>query len=436
MADIAYALLTLGSSGLWGFVSGWILYFYVPPNGTPLVPIALYSLVMLLSRGIDVIIGLPIGFLSDQTRTPWGRRLPYIFAASLFMLGAFALLWMPPHHSESLGNLAYLAVVMVIFNVAYGFREIPYEALLPELAPEENRRVNISGWKAGFQLVGAIFAGFVGPMIESWGYQTGALIFAGIMLPFFFLPLFFIRENRTPPKDGLERLSFLTHLKLTLANRTFLIFISSWALSWMASTFILETIPYIATEICLSTEADTVYFYLPAIIVSLICFPIVTQLANRYGKRIIFLGSLLSSALVMPSLFFINASIPIPLLVQGVVWICLEAIALSGAQVLPTAILAEITDADAQATGQRREGSYYGALGVMDQVSSGLASSLLPLFLLLGRSHTDPNGPLGVRVLGFAGGLAMLAAFLIFRKYEIHLDLSDPAKGIQEADAN
>ncbi len=103
MTDIAYALLTLGSSSLWGFVSGWILYFYIPPTGTPLVPIALYSVVMFLSRGINVAISLPIGFLSDQTRTPWGRRLPYIFAASFFMIGAFALLWIPPHSTEFVG---------------------------------------------------------------------------------------------------------------------------------------------------------------------------------------------------------------------------------------------------------------------------------------------------------------------------------------------
>jgi GPH family glycoside/pentoside/hexuronide:cation symporter len=421
MTDIAYALLTLGSSSLWGFVSGWILYFYIPPSGTPLVPIALYSVVMFLSRGINVAISLPIGFLSDQTRTPWGRRLPYIFAASFFMIGAFALLWIPPHSTESLGNLAYLAAVMVVFNIAYGFREIPYEALLPELAPEEQRRVNISGWKAGFQLVGAIFAGFIGPLIERWGYQNAALIFAGVMIPFFFVPLFFIRENRAAPKEAPTRLGFWNHLKLTLANRTFLIFISSWALSWAATTFILETIPYIATEICRGTEADTVYFYIPPIIVSLICFPIITQLANHYGKRIVFLGSLLLGALVLPCLLFISDSIPVPLLMQGVIWICLEAIALSGAQVLPTAILAEITDADAQVTGQRREGSYYGALGVMDQVSSGLASALLPLFLLLGRSNSDPQGPLGVRLLGLASGLAMFAAFLVFRKYNISI---------------
>jgi Na+/melibiose symporter-like transporter len=417
MADIAYALLTLGSSSLWGFVSGWILYFYLPPNGPALVPIALYSVVMFLSRGINIAITLPIGFLSDQTYTRWGRRTPYIFTASLFMLGSFALLWMPPHQGESPANLFYLAVVMIVFNTAYSVRQIPYEALLPEFAPEEERRVGIAGWKAGFQLIGAIFAGFAGPLIEAWGFQNAALIFIGIASPFFFLPFFFVRENRTPPKADRAPLDFWTHLKLTLANRAFLIFISSWALFWISSTFILETIPYIATEICRGTEADTVYFYIPPIVVSLICFPVVTRLANRYGKRMIFLGSLLIGALVLPGLSFISDSLPIPLLWQGILWICLEAAALSGAQVLPSAIAADITDADAQATGQRREGSYYAALGLLDQASSGLATSLIPLFLLLGRSNNDAHGPLGVRLLGLAGGFALFFAFLIFQKY-------------------
>jgi len=420
MTDIAYALLTLGSSGLWGFVSGWILYFYLPPTGSPLVPLALYSVVILLSRGINIALTLPIGFISDRTHTRWGRRIPYIFVASLFMLGTFILLWLPPQHTESLVNLFYLVAVMVIFNIAYSFRQIPYEALLPEFAPEEKRRVNIAGWKAGFQLVGVVLAGFAGPLIEAWGFGNAALIFVGIAFPFFFLPLFFVRErseHQTLPKADVAPLSFWTHLKLTLANRAFLVFITSWALFWMSSTFVLETIPYIATQICRGTEADTVYFYIPPIIVSLACFPIITRLANRFGKRLVFLASLLSGAVVLPSLFLIGDSIPLPLLWQGVIWICLEALALSGAQVLPSAIAAEITDADAKVTGRRREGSYYAALGFLDQASSGLASALLPLFFFLGRSQADVHGPLGIRLLGLVGGFALLLAFFIFRKY-------------------
>jgi len=414
--EIAYAVLTLGSSGLWGFVSSWILYFYIPPTGTPLVPIALYGLIMLLSKLINIFVNMPIGFLSDQTRTPWGRRLPYIFWATLFMAGLFILLWTPPH-GNPMFTLIYLAVVMCLFNIAYGFREIPYEALLPELAPEEEQRISISGWRAGFQLAGAICAGFAGPLIEALGYSHSALIFALCMLPFFFIPLFFIREKKQGSAKVEERLSFMSHLRLTISNRSFRVFVLTWSLAWMASTFVLETIPFITTEICRGSEADTVYLYFSAIVVSLICFPGVTWLANRYGKHLVFRGSLLAGALVMPCLFVISPSVPAPLLVQGVIWICFEAMALSGFQVLPMAILAEISDKDAKLTGHNREGSYYGALGVMEQVSSGGASALLPLFLLLGRSHDDPNGPLGIRVLGFAGGLAMLIAFILYRSY-------------------
>ncbi len=414
--EIAYAVLTLGSSGLWGFVSSWILYFYIPPTGTPLVPIGLYSLVMLLSKLINIFVNLPVGYLSDQTRTPWGRRLPYIFSASLFMVGLFVLLWVPPR-GDPVFTLFYLAVVMCLFNIAYSFREIPYEALLPEIAPEEQQRISISGWRAGFQLAGAICAGFAGPLIEALGYSHSALIFALCMLPFFFIPLFFVRVRKQSSARLEERLGFMAHLRLTISNRLFRIFVLAWSLAWIASTFILETIPFITTEICRGSEADTVYLYFSAILVSLICFPLVTKLANGYGKHVVFHGSLLAGAVVMPGLFLISPAIPVPLLVQGVIWICLEAAALSGFQVLPMAILAEISDKDAELTGHKREGSYYGALGVMEQVSSGGASALLPLFLLLGRSHNDPNGPLGIRMLGLAGGLAMFVAFMVYQRY-------------------
>ncbi len=43
--------------------------------------------------------------------------------------------------------------------------------------------------------------------------------------------------------------------------------------------------------------------------------------------------------------------------------------------------------------------------------------ALLPLLLLLGRSHTDPHGPLGVRMVGVVGGVMILSAFLIFLCY-------------------
>ena len=81
--------------------------------------------------------------------------------------------------------------------------------------------------------------------------------------------------------------------------------------------------------------------------------------------------------------------------------------------------VAEITDHDERLTGQRREGAYYAVWGLFDQIVTGAALALLPLLLLLGRSHSDPLGPLGVRMVGIVGGMLMFAAFLAFLRYPL-----------------
>ncbi len=434
---VAYALLTLGSSTLWGFISGWLLYFYLPPagSGSPLVPLASYGGVLFASRVINILAGFPIGYLSDQARTRWGRRIPFIFSGALALPALFVLLWMPPAAGASPLNLGYLAAVLVAFNLAYEIFQTPYDALLPELITEDQQRVRVSGLRAGFQLVGMVLAAFAGPLIEAVGFQTAAVVFAAAVLPVIVAPLFLLRENPQPLEVGSDRLTFRAGLITTLNNRSFQVFTTAWALFWIATTFILETIPYIVTQVCKLSEADTVYFFLPAILASLLCFPLVTWLASRYGKARIFGISLLAGAVVLPGLALIDERLPVPLIAQGILWIVLQAVALSGAQVLPTAIAAEITDLDEVRTGQRRQGSFYAFWGVLDQLASGLASGVLPLFLLLGSSRADPLGPLGIRILGVFGGLLLLGAFLVFQRYpDIVRRIERESQGFSQAE--
>jgi glycoside/pentoside/hexuronide:cation symporter, GPH family len=421
MLGIAYAVITFTTSALWGVISGWLLYYYLPPSGTPLVPVALYSLVMLISRIVNIAITLPIGYISDRTHTRWGRRMPFVVSGALLVPFLFVLLWMPPHAGESIINLFYLAIIMVAFNVVYGIHQIPYEALLPELFPEDKQRINVSAWRSGFQFLGAILAGVAGPLVEKMGYAHTAMFFALGTAPFLFLPMFFLSEKSITPKINAP-ISLRESIRLTLINPAFQVFTTAWALSWIASTFMMETLPYIVTEVCHLREADTVYFYIPAVLVSLLCFPLVTWLAKRFGKLRVFGYSLLACAIVQPSLMFISERIPISLMAQGIIWVLLVAIALSAARILPTAIAADITDLDEKVTGQRREGSFYAFWGLLDQLASGVGSALLPLFLLLGRSKSDPHGPLGVRLLELAGGALLFLGFLIFRKYP-HKDI-------------
>jgi zinc transporter ZupT len=68
-------------------------------------------------------------------------------------------------------------------------------------------------------------------------------------------------------------------------------------------------------------------------------------------------------------------------------------------------------------------------MGLLDHLVTGAALALLPLLLLLGRSHTDPLGPLGVRMVGVVGGVMMLAAFFLFLRYPLRRRSSEMAKG-------
>ena len=417
--DISYGMITLGGTAIWSVLSGWLLYFYLPPEGPALVPVVQYGVAPLVAGFVSVAISLPIGYWSDHVRSRWGRRLPFILASALPMLAFFTLLWLPPVPTQSLWNLAYLTFVLALYSVAYSLNQIPYGALLPELALTEHHRVRMSAWYAGFQLVAMILGGFAGLTIGRLGYLNTALLYAVAAVPLFYLPFLVLRERSGRQIVPAQRLDFGQSIKATLKNRPFLVFVAAWACYWATVTLVQSAIPFVATEICLLTPADTVYFYVPAVLAALLCYPLVTWLSNRIGKTRVFSGSLLASAVVLVGLMLIGSWLPISLKIQGIVWAVLQAMAISGVTVLTSAFAAEITDYDEMLTRQRREGAYYSTLGLLDHVITGAASALLPILLLLGRSRSDLHGPLGVRLIGAVGGLMMFAAFVIFSHYPL-----------------
>ncbi len=416
----------LGSPILWSIVDGWLLYFYLPPagEGSPLVPAPLYSIAVFVTSALNAIATPPIGYLSDHAHSRWGRRLPFMFASAFPLLIFFILLWMPPIRSESIWNLIYLAVVLMFYQAAYSLLLIPYESLMPELALTDQHRVRMSTWCASFQLIGIILAGFAGLIIESKGYAVTALIFAGAVLPLFYLPFLVLRERPDRQIAVAERLGFWQSIAVTLRNRAFLVLIATEACCSIAITFLLAVTPYIVTEICLLDKGDVAYFYIPAVLASLACYPVVMWLSSRFGKWRIFAGSLLASAIMLPGLMVIGDWLPVPLAVQGVAWVTLEAMTTSGLVVLVEAFAAEVTDYDAALTGQRREGAYYSAWELLVQIVNGAAMAILPLLLLLGRSRSDVYGPLGVRMTGPVGGFLLFVAFLIFLRYPLRKQLS------------
>jgi GPH family glycoside/pentoside/hexuronide:cation symporter len=427
--DIAYALTTLGSSTTWAVWSGWLMYFYLSPGGTPRVPVALFSVAILTTGAINALVTAPIGYLSDYTRSRWGRRLPFMFGSALPMLVFFVFLWTPPVQGESIWNLVYLVIILGLYKVTYCLNQVPYAALLPELAVTDQHRVRMSFLTTIFMLVGMVLSSFAGPAIsyveesiglaEKLAYVSVAVVYAVVLLPVLYLPFLVLRERPGRKSATTQRLNFWRSIGFTVRNPAFQVLTATGALYWSVTSFVQAVIPYVVTEICLLNKANTVYFYLLGVIATLACYPLVTRLAQRFGKWRVASGSILAGAAVLPGLMLIGDWLPLPVGLQGLTWITLEALALSGVVILTPAFTAEITDYDETLTGQRREGAYYSAWGLLDEVINGAALTLLPFILLLGRSHSDPHGPLGVRMVGLIGGILLFGAFLIFLRYPL-----------------
>ncbi len=425
--DLNFSLIQLGTTILWSVCDGWLLYFYLPPEGKgqALVPLALYGVVTFIAKVINGLVTPAVGYWSDHLRSRWGRRLPLMFSGSLPLVVVFILFWLPPVHSESMVNLLYLGLMLVLFNVCEAFVIIPLVALLPELAVIDRHRVRLTMWSSVFQLLGVIVAGLAGFLIDGFGFIQMALIYAVIALPLLYLPYLTLREKPGRQIEKSQRFGFVESLVITLKNRAFLMLSASGFFFWMATSFLMVVIPFIVTEICLLDVADAPYFYMAAVLAMLVSYPAVNWLTNRLGKWIVFAGSLLASAIVLPLLMLIGPWLPVPLMAQGILWIVLQSVAMSGVTMLPQTFAAEICDYDEKQTGQRREGAYYSSWNLFGELISGLAVALLPVLFLLGRSQTDANGPLGVRLTGLIGGVLMFIAFFIFLRYPLR-HLSSP----------
>ncbi|MBI5952516.1 MAG: MFS transporter [Chloroflexi bacterium] len=424
--DLSFSLIQLGNAILWSVNDGWLLYFYLPPEGKgqALVPLALYGVATSIARVANALIVAPIGYWSDHLHSRWGRRLPFMFSASLPLLVIFVLLWSPPVKGVSMVNLFYLGLMLVLFNVTQALVIIPLGALLPELAVLDKHRVRLTMWSSIFQFLGVVMASLAGPLIDRFGFTRMALIFAVFIFPLLYLPFLTLREQPGRQIDAKQRFGFLQSLQTTLKNRAFLILSLAGVCFWMATTFVMLVMPYIVTEICLLKVSDTIYFYVAGAFALLACYPAVNWLAGRFGKWSVFAGSLLASAVVMPGLMLIGPWFPVPLMVQGIIWVALQSIAMSGITMLPQAFAAEVTDHDEKTTGQRREGAYYSSWVLLGQLIGAVAALILPLLFVLGRSQSDLNGPLGVRLTGPIGGTLMLVSLLIFLKYPLrHLSV-------------
>jgi Na+/melibiose symporter-like transporter len=157
----------------------FVLIFYNQVLG---LTATLTGLALMLTLMADAVCDPLIGAASDAARTPWGRRHPFLYAATTPAAATYVLLWNPPHGLAGPGLFAWLLVVSLAARFCISLFTIPFQALVAEFTADYDERTSLLtwcyaiGWWAGLGLAVTAYAVFLGPTVTD---PTGMLGRAG-----------------------------------------------------------------------------------------------------------------------------------------------------------------------------------------------------------------------------------------------------------------
>ena len=117
--------------------------------GLPAVWVGFAIMISLLA---DVVLDPLIGHFSDNLRSPWGRRHPFMYASAIPVAAFFYLLWHAPKGLDGTGLLVFAVAMLIAVRVSVAAYEIPSTALTPELAPDYDKRTSLLAFRWFFAI--------------------------------------------------------------------------------------------------------------------------------------------------------------------------------------------------------------------------------------------------------------------------------------------
>jgi glycoside/pentoside/hexuronide:cation symporter, GPH family len=356
------------------------------------------GVILIIPRLWDAVSDPIIGHLSDNTRTRWGRRRPYLLIGGILVAFFFVVIWwipkgdmvrvwFPSEAGFQAFQLGYILLALLLFYTACTIFEIPHGALGMEMTTDPHERTRLFSAKS---FVGNLFAMstpwlfalasleiFKGPGgNEADGMRYVSILIAAILIPLSFWWFFTLREPGFKRVVKQAKTPFWKDIKHTASNRNFIMLTLTIFTLAMGFNFVNLLGSYIPIFYIFGGDKVAGAYLLGingtiwAITGVLAVFPL-NWIGPKLGKRkTLSIAILLMCLAQLSKIVAYNPQYPYLIIIPTI----LLSTGMLFFFTLGSSMVGDICDEDDLKTGTRTEGSYYSIFWWFIKMGTALAS--------------------------------------------------------------
>ena len=363
------------------------VYFLKFATDVLLLSPAMIGLMFGAGRLWDAVTDPIAGYLSDRTNTRFGRRRPWMLLGVPLLIAFFAMLWIPPANLSGGALLAWTTVALFGFYTAYTAYSIPHASLGAELSRDHHDRSRVFGTRHVAFTLGVICAFGALQYAETAADERAAVrnvVLVGGTGIAFLLLIAPLAARERQEHQGRGGRSPWSSMRDVFGNPHARILFGTLFIESLGAGVVGVLAPYVAEYVL---ERPDRVFVLPACYVgaSVVSVPVWVRLSRHYGKRDVWLGAMIVTALSFGAAAFAGAGdvtyVAVLLVFAGAAAGCGGAVGQS--------ILADVIDWDELRSGERKEGAYSATWGFALKAAIGCMIMLTGLALQV--SGFEPN---------------------------------------------
>ena len=420
---ITFALPSVG----FGF-TGLLFVIYLMKFSTDVLLIApgVIGTLIAVSRLWDAVSDPMVGYLSDRTRSRFGRRRSWMFAASIPVAVGIWMLWSPPQSLIGWEIVVWMGLALLVYETASTAFFIPHGALGVELTDDYHERTRLFGYRHVISALGLMLGLGAYHLIDQSENmrETAAMLMGWVGAPLVAV-LCLYATWRLPERaeyQGRGAGAILSSFGDVLRNRHAARLLAVYFIDSFGVASIGMLVPYVTQYVLNRSELALpiiLLYFLPQFLLT----PVWIRLSRRFGKKQLWLASMWVSALGFAALFFVGTGDNV------LIWIVPPILGMAGGcgPIVAPSIKADIIDFDEYLTEERKEGTYLAVWNFIRK-SAGAITALLTGWVLqefdfLPNQEQTEGTKMALRVLfSFTPAFCYAAGALIFAGFDFNED--------------